>query len=266
LQELHEALIEVIKRLSKYNVKLNLDKCQWFVDQVNYLGHVVSKKGIAPNDEKVRAIVKAPAPTNVSQLKALLGMVQYYAKFLPKLNVVFAPLYNLLKKDVEWKWTESCQRAFEACKRELSSPKLLAHYDPKRPMKITCDASNDGVAGVLSHLVDGVERPVFYVSRALKPAEKNYPILHREALALVFTMEKLYKYVYGNHVDIFTDHKPLLGIFQGKGGVPSVIASRLQRYVWRLSHFDLALPKGNRKRKRGLFIATAGSRPAKFGG
>lgn len=240
-EELYANLLEVLKRLEHYNVKLNPDKCQWFVNKVTYLGHVVSATGIAPNQEKVKAIIDAPAPQNVSQLKALLGMIQYYSKFLPKLNMKFSPLYELLKKDVAWEWNEKCNTAFKACKKLLSSSQLLMHYDPNLPMVITCDASNDGIAGVLSHRVNGVERPVMYVSRALKPAEKNYPILHREALAIVFTLEKFYKYVYGHPVEIFTDHKPLEGIFMGKKGAPAVVASRLQRYVWRISHFDYTL-------------------------
>lgn len=246
LRELNDTLGRVLERLSYYNVKLNLDKCQWFVDEVTYLGHIVSARGIAPNQEKVKAIVKAPVPQNIAQLKALLGMIQYYSKFLPSLNVTFAPLHRLLRKDAVWEWTEECQVAFDSCKKALCSKRLLAHYNPSLPMVITCDASNDGIAGVLSHRVNGVERPVMYVSRALKPAEKNYPVLHREALAIVFTMEKLYKYVYGHFVEIYTDHKPLEGVFMGKKGVPAVIATRLQRYVWRLSHFDYEL-----KYKRG---------------
>lgn len=241
LRDLYARILEVLARLAEFNVKLNLGKCQWFVDKVTYLGHIVSAEGIAPNNEKVRAIVNAPVPQNVSQLKALLGMVQYYSKFLPKLNVTFAPLYRLLAKDAVWSWDVKCQASFEACKKALSSANLLAHYDPSLPMVITCDASNEGIAGVLSHRINGEERPVMYVSRSLKPAEKNYPILHREALAIVFTLEKLYKYIFGHHVEVFTDHKPLEGIFRSKRGAPSVIASRLQRYVWRLSHFDYSV-------------------------
>lgn len=237
-KELYQILLRVMQRLDKFNVKLNADKCQWFVESVKYLGHVLSARGIEPNREKIKAIVEAPAPTNVSQLKALLGMVEYYAKFLPGLNVSFAPLFKLLRKDTEWLWDEACQKAFNKCKRDLSSDRLLTHYDQRLPMILTCDASNDGIAGVLSHRVNGEERPVFYVSRALKPSERNYPILHREALAIVFAMEKLYKYVFGHKVTIFTDHKPLEGVFNGKKGAPPVIASRLQRYFWRLAHFD----------------------------
>lgn len=247
IKEMCVTLRLVFERLAKYNVKLNFPKCQWFVSKVKYLGHELSAEGISPNKEKVGAILKAPTPLNVTQLKAFIGMIMFYSKFMKNLNITLAPLYNLLKKGVHWKWDGFCQAAFERAKVELASEKLLTHYNPSLPIIVTCDASNEGIAGVLSHRVNGQERPVFYASRTLTVAEKKYPILHREALAIVFAMEKFYKYVYGNHVEIYTDHKPLEGIFGSKKGEPPVIATRLQRYVLRLSIFDYALKykKGN---------------------
>ena len=252
VNELNTHLKLVIERLAKFNVKLNLSKCQWFVQEVKYLGHELSASGISPNQEKVRAIAQAPAPKNVTQLKAFIGMIMFYSKFMPNLNVTLAPLYQLLKKNVHWEWNANCQRAFEQAKQELSSEKLLTHYDPSKPIIVTCDASNDGISGVLSHRVNEREKPVFYVSRTLTLAEKKYPILHREALAIVFAMEKFYKYVYGNHVEIFTDHRPLEGVFGKRKGEPPVIASRLQRYILRLSIFDYSI-----KYKKGKDIGHA---------
>lgn len=229
---------QVLDRLVEHNVKVNLSKCQWFVDKVTYLGHEISSAGIAPNMEKVEAIVKSPKPTNVTQLKAFIGMVMFYSKFLPKLNMKLAPLYKLLKKEVKWEWDEKCQLVFDEMKKELCLMTLLTHYDPKKEIIVTCDASDDGIAGVLSHKINGDEKPVFFVSRTLSVAEKKYPILHREALAIVFAMEKFYKYVYGHFVEIHSDHKPLEGIFQAKKGAPTVIANRVQRYILRMSIFD----------------------------
>jgi RNase H-like domain found in reverse transcriptase len=87
-------------------------------------------------------------------------------------------------------------------------------------------------------VVDGEEKPVFFCSRTLSKAEKNYPILHREALAIVFSLEKYYKYVFGLSVTVYTDHKPLISILAPKRGEPPVVATRLQRYIYRLSIFD----------------------------
>jgi RNase H-like domain found in reverse transcriptase/Reverse transcriptase (RNA-dependent DNA polymerase) len=221
-QEMFEKLKIVLARLQDYNVKVNGDKCRFFVDSVKYLGHIVSAEGISPNPQKVEAIVKAPAPTNASQLKSFLGMIMYYAKFLPSLSIKLQALYNLLKKGAKWDWTDECQKIFEQSKRELCSERVLMHYDPKLPIVIEVNACDQGIGGVLGHRVNRNIRPVFFASRSLTSAERNYPILHREALAVVYALEKFYKYVFGHKVEIFTDHKPLEGILCAKNGMPPV--------------------------------------------
>lgn len=247
LEELHKKLIKVLDRLKKFNVKVNLSKCKFFVDKIKYLGHEISAEGVKPNAEKVKAIVKAPEPTNVTQLKSFIGLVNFYSKFVKNLNIVLSPMYQLLRKETKWNWDDNCRKSFKQCKDAIANGQLLTHYDPKKEIVIVCDASDSGLGGLICHKVNGEERPVMFVSRTLTPAEKNYPILHREALAVVWTMEKLYKYVYGHHVTIFSDHKPLEGILNNKKGEPPIIATRLQRYIHRLAIFDYELKyrKGN---------------------
>jgi hypothetical protein len=240
-QALYATMKLVFARLKEFNVKVNLEKCQFVVEEVKYLGHILCREGIKPNNEKLRAIVKAPTPQNVTQLKSFLGMVMFYSKFLKNLNAILSPMYKLLKKGEKFTWSEDCEKAFVLCKKELCGNHLLAHYDSRKQIVITCDASDDGISGILSHRINGEEKPVFFVSRTLTTTEKNYPILHREALAIVFALEKFYKYIFGHFVEIFTDHKPLLGIFGSKKGEPPVVASRLQRYIMRLSIFDYEL-------------------------
>jgi RNase H-like domain found in reverse transcriptase/Integrase core domain/Integrase zinc binding domain len=149
--------------------------------------------------------------------------------------------YDLLKKGNEWNWSKQCDETFEKCKQELVKDTILEHFDPNKPIIVVCDASDNGLSGILCHLVENTEKPVFFASRTLNEAEKKYPILHREALALVFSLERFYKYIFGHRISIFTDHKPLLGIFGSKRGEPPVIANRLQRYALRLSIFDFEL-------------------------
>lgn len=239
--ELLETIKIVLGRLAKHNVKINAEKCEWFVSQVKYLGHILSEAGVSPNPEKVRAITAVQVPQSKTQLKAFLGMITFYTRFVPKLCLVLSPLYDLLTKESKWVWDSKCNEAFESSKRAICSAKVLTHFDPSKSITVTCDASDDGISGVLSHTVNGQEMPVFFVSRRLTKAEKKYPILHREALAIVFAMEKFYKYVMGQKVSIVTDHKPLLGIFNSKKGGPPVIATRLQRYFLRLSIFDFTI-------------------------
>jgi len=138
------------------------------------LGHQISQSGLHPTKEKVRAIVEAPAPQNVSQLKSFLGMLNYYSKFLPNLSIVLAPLYSLLHKNRTWQWKTAQESAFTEAKKLLTSSQVLVHYDSCKPLVLSCDASPYGVGTVLSHkLDDGSEHPVAFASQTLSPAEKR---------------------------------------------------------------------------------------------
>ena len=141
---------------------------------VEYLGHTILDNGLQPTEEKIQAIVEAPAPQNVSQLKAFLGMLKYYAKFLPNISSRLAPLYKLLHKAVSWLWGSQQQESFQEAKDALTSVKVLVYYDPTQELILSCDASPYGVGAVLSHkLKDGTEHPVAFASRSLSPAERK---------------------------------------------------------------------------------------------
>ncbi|XP_055615344.1 uncharacterized protein K02A2.6-like [Toxorhynchites rutilus septentrionalis] len=237
-----EALIattyEVLDQLKKHKVKVNLSKSEFLVREIQYLGHKVSERGLSPSDEKVKAIKEAPRPRDVSQLKSFLGMINYYSKFVPNLSMKLSPLYALLKKNVRFEWNDQCEKVFSECKKLLLSHKLLALYNPELPIVIICDASSNGAGAVLCHKLGGIEKPVFYVSSTLSVSEKNYPNLHREALAVVFGLTKFFKYIYGKSFTVVTDNKPLASIFDFKKGIPSLTVTRLQKYVHMLSIFD----------------------------
>lgn len=239
--ELAKTLKEVLQRLSENNVKVNPAKCQWFKDSIAYLGHNLSELGVTASRDKLKAISSIAMPKNTTQLKAFIGAVSFYGKFCKNLSTRLAPLFKLLQKNVKWEWNGECQEAFDDCKREICSRRVLTHYDESKDITVTCDASDDGLGAVLSHCINGQERPVLFASRALTKAEKNYPILHREALAIVFAMEKFYRYVFGRRVKIVTDHKPLESIFGERKSKPAVAASRLQRYIVRMSIFDFEI-------------------------
>ncbi|CAC5377655.1 unnamed protein product [Mytilus coruscus] len=106
-------LESVLKRLNQYGLKANIDTCEFFKDSVTFCGHVIDKHGLHKTPDKIKAIKNAPAPENVSQLKSILGLINYYAKFLPDLSATLSPLHNRLRKDTTWKWIKECQEAFD---------------------------------------------------------------------------------------------------------------------------------------------------------
>lgn len=128
-QEHLSNLNEVLHRLEMAGLHLKREKCSFCRPEVDYLGHTISAKGLRPSPSKIRAITEVPQPTNISQLKAFLGLVNYYAKFLPDSATKLAPLYQLLQKDCKWKWTDEQEQSFQEVKQLLSSPNLLVHFD-----------------------------------------------------------------------------------------------------------------------------------------
>lgn len=150
---------------------------------VDYLGHRIDATGLHPLPDKVQAIKDAPTPTSVQELKAYLGILTYYGKFLPNLSSTLHPLYTLLKKDISWSWGKDQEKAFATSKQLLTSKKFLAHFDSSQKLMLACDASGYGLGVVLAHkMPDGSERPIGYASRTLTKSERNYSQLEKEGL------------------------------------------------------------------------------------
>ena len=236
------SLEEVLKRLAKAELRAKREKCKFLVPSVSYLGHLIDSEGLHPLPSKVKAIHDAPTPRNVQELKAYLGLLTYYGKFLPNLTTVLAPLYELLRKNQHWKWYASQSRAFQKSKELLTSAALLVHFDPTLPLVLACDASQYGIGAVLAHkLLDGSERPIGYASRSLNAAEKNYSQLEKEGLACVFGVKRFFSYLFGHTFQLITDHKPLLGLLsEGKPASPQASA-RVRRWSLYLSMFEYHL-------------------------
>lgn len=239
--ECKNKLLLVLQRLHDHNIKINLDKCKFFVMEVNFLGHTISKLGISPKSGKMDAILKAPAPKNLTELQAYLGLLNYYGRFIPNLSMEIRKLYDLLRKDVKFDWNSDTQKVFENSKQLIVKNNILELYDPNKEIIVSADGSPYGVGAVLSHLVNGVEKPVLFVSSSLSPAEKNYSQLHREALAIVFAIKKFHKYIYGKPFTIFSDSQALREIFSPSKGTNTVAASRLQRWAVILSMYNYTI-------------------------
>ncbi|XP_058457114.1 uncharacterized protein K02A2.6-like [Malaya genurostris] len=237
LEDCSRKVFAVLDRLAKVNIKVNWSKCKFFVSSLPYLGHVISENGLLPCPDKLATIREAAVPKNVTELKSFLGLVNYYGKFIPHLSSKISYLYRLLKKDVKYVWDENSDKAFVRCKNELLNANILEFYDPMKPIVVVSDASGIGLGGVIAHEIDGVEKPISFTSFSLNKAQMKYPILHLEALALVCTVKKFHKFLYGQKFVIYTDHKPLVGIF-GKTEKNAIFVTRLQRYVLEMAIYD----------------------------
>jgi len=232
-EHLH-ALSEVFERLHKHGMRLKKPKCLFMQSSVEFLGHLIDVDGLHPTQEKLRAVLQAPAPRNSKELRSFLGLIHYYGSFIANLASLLHPLNRLLQHGCPWNWTPECERAFHEAKERLTSSQVLVHYDPLLPIRVAADASAYGLGAVLSHVqMDGSERPVAFASRVLTSSERNYA----QALALIFAVKKFHTYLYGRKFSLITDHQPLLSIFGPKKGIPPLAAARLQRSTILLSAY-----------------------------
>nr|XP_055038341.1 uncharacterized protein K02A2.6-like [Misgurnus anguillicaudatus] len=235
-QEHLSNLEATLQRLQNFGLKVRKDKCEFFSSSVEYLGHVIDSSGLHKAPSKVKAIVEAPAPQNVSQLRSFLGLLTYYAKFVPNLANRLKPLHELLNKSSKWEWTKQCEKSFNEVKTALAQSDALTHFNPALPVQLACDASPYGVGAVVSHIMpSGEEKPIAFASRTLTLWERNYAQIEREALAIVFGVKKFHQFLFGRRFTLLTDHKPLTSIFSPDAGVPSLAAARMQRWALLLS-------------------------------
>ena len=229
-------LDKVLQRVEEYGLRVNQGKCEFFKKSLKFLGHVIDSTGLHTSPDKVKAIIDAPCPTNVAQLRSFLGLINYYGRFLPNLSTVLHPLNQLLQKDWKWSWTPTCNIAFTEAKKLIASNRVLTHFDSNLPIKLACDASSYGIGAVISHTMsDGSEKPIAFASRTLNKSERNYAQIEKEALSLVYGVKKFHQYLYGQKFTLVTDHQPLTSIFGPKKGIPTLAAARMQRWAIFLS-------------------------------
>ncbi|XP_060754235.1 uncharacterized protein K02A2.6-like [Neoarius graeffei] len=232
----------VLSRLEEFGLRVQKEKCEFFRSSLEYLGHIIDSAGLHKFPDKIQAIVDAPAPTDVSQLRSFLGLINYYARFVSNLSSLLHPLNALLHKGVKWEWSKTCDEAFQKAKEQLSSKSVLTHYNPRFPVILTCDASPYGVGAVISHrLPNGEERPIAFASRTLSKAEQNYAQIEREALGIIFGVRRFHSYLYGHNFTLLMDHRPLKTILSPSKATPSMAAARLQRWALILAAHDYTI-------------------------
>ena len=207
-------LEQVFKVLEENGLRINIEKCHFFQTEVELLGHVLSKDGLKPVDSKVKVILNWLPPKNVSQLRSFLGAISYYRKFIDKFALYAKPLFKLLKKNVEFLWSSEAEEAFQLLKIKLVHAPILISPDFDKPFIIRTDASRSGIGGVILQIEEGIEKPLYFVSRTLNKSEENYSVTDLEGTAAYYCVRKFKHYIIGNKLEttLITDHKPLVGL------------------------------------------------------
>ena len=211
-EEHSEHLRIVLQTLRERQLYAKLSKCQFLLDRVAFLGHVISVEGVSVDPKKIEAVVSLKPPKNVSKVRSFLGLAGYYRKFVEGFSKIAAPLTKLTRKDVKYDWVEACRQSFEELKGRLTSAPVLALPNGRDGFVVYSDASRQGVGCVLMQN----DRVIAYASRQLKKHEENYPTHNLELAAVVFALKIWRHYLYGVPCKIFTDHKSLQYIFTQK--------------------------------------------------
>ncbi len=208
----------VCQKLWDMGLKLKPSKCQWFLCEVKYLGHIVSAKGISTDPEKVAVVAKWPMPAKAPDLRSFLGFTGYYRRFIKNYSHIAKPLHVLVADVEAWRaeyvWTEACQEVFDALKTRCIEAPILAYPNFDKPFIVHTDASGMGLGAILYQANDdGCERVIAYASRGLSKSEANYPAHKLEFLALKWAVcEKFQDNLLAAHFTVHTDNNPLMYI------------------------------------------------------
>ena len=229
---------KVLDILRTNKIYARLQKCIFAASEIPVLGCFVGKNGVRPDPEKIKAISDWPVPNNVKELRKFLGLATYLHKYAKNYAGMCLPLSSLLKKDKEYEWTAECQQSFEAIKQSLISAPILAIADQDKPFFVVCDASDFAIGCALMQKDDdGNERVIYYQSRQLKAAERNYPVHDKELLAMKYALSKFRVYLLGDKpFTVYTDHASLRTAIKSPH-----LSQRMARWLSFFAEFNFAV-------------------------
>ncbi|KAK1627778.1 hypothetical protein QYE76_002093 [Lolium multiflorum] len=230
-EEEHEQHLEmVLDTLREHQLYAKFSKCEFWLKEVGFLGHILSAGGIAVDPSKIKTVAEWKAPTTQTEVRAFLGLAGYYRRFIEGFSSIARPMTQLLKKDKKFEWTNKCEEIFQQLKSRLTSAPILIMPDITKPFDVYCDASKIGLGCVL--MQEG--KVISYLSRQLKQHEQNYPTHDLELAAVVLALKVWRHYLMGNRCEIFSDHKSLKYIFTQKE-----LNMRQRRWLELIKDYDM---------------------------
>lgn len=234
MEELKAREREVLDRINHNRLKVNYQKSAFRKSNIAFLGFVLEEGKVRPDPAKVKAIREMAPPTSVEELESFLGLVAFSGRFIKHLSDLTMPLNRLRRKNTTFQWTAECQQSFDNIKQALSNNAHLQIFDPSQPIELECDCSQKALGGVLSQN----NKPVLYLSKTLSDAETKYSQIEREALALVWCIQRCHRFLFGRKFLLITDHQPLTFLFAPHKEFPARVSARLQRWAISLSAYD----------------------------
>ncbi|KAK1607756.1 hypothetical protein QYE76_031429 [Lolium multiflorum] len=232
-EEEHEQHLEIIlETLRQHKLYAKFSKCEFWLKEVGFLGHILSAGGIAVDPAKIKTVAEWKVPTTQTEVRAFLGLAGYYHRFVEGFSSIARPMTQLLKKDKKFDWTDKCEESFQKLKARLTTAPILIMPDITKPFDVYCDASKIGLGCVL--MQGG--KVISYLSRQLKQHEQNYPTHDLELAAVVLALKVWRHYLMGNRCEIYSDHKSLKYIFTQKE-----LNMRQRRWIELIKDYDLEI-------------------------
>ncbi|WVZ50916.1 hypothetical protein U9M48_002122 [Paspalum notatum var. saurae] len=231
-KEHEEHLRLVLQKLREHKLYAKFSKCDFWIEEVKFLGHVISNGGIAVDQSKVSEVQNWKIPEDVKGIRSFLGLAGYYRRFIEGFSRIAKPMTALLEKNIKFQWTSACEKAFEELKKRLTTAPVLTFPDMHKPFSVYCDASRLGLGCVL--MQEG--KVIAYASRQLRNHEKNYPTHDLELAAVVHALKVWRHYLFGQKCDIYTDHKSLKYIF-----TQTELNMRQRRWLELIKDYDLEI-------------------------
>ncbi|KAH0679995.1 hypothetical protein KY290_022105 [Solanum tuberosum] len=222
----------VLQTLKDKELYAKFSKCEFWLESVAFLGHINFGDGIRVDTQKIEAVQNWPRPTSPTDIRSFLGLAGYYRRFVEGFSSISSLLTKLTQKTVKFQWSEACEKSFQELKKRLTNALVLTLPEGTQGFVVYCDASRVGLGCVL--MQNG--KVIAYASRQLKVHEKNYPTHDLELAAVVFALKIWRHYLYGVHVDIFTDHKSLQYVFTQKE-----LNLRQMRWLELLKDYDMSI-------------------------
>jgi len=226
----------VLSRLEEAGLCVNLLKCTFAVREITFLGHCITQEGISKSADKVKAIVEYPRPKKIKDLQRFVGLCMWYSTFVENFATIAAPLYALFKKRVKYKWGDLEENAFVQLKKVLSESVIIHGIDYTLPFIVRTDASDVGLGAILIQIYDGKERVIYFASRSLNEHERNLHTCEKECLAIHWALTKFRDFIWGEHVQVETDHKAL---YYWKSMLGK--SKKLDRWRVELSDWDITI-------------------------
>ncbi|WVZ49367.1 LOW QUALITY PROTEIN: hypothetical protein U9M48_000734, partial [Paspalum notatum var. saurae] len=231
-KEHEEHLRIVLTQLRKHKLYAKLSKCAFWLKEVDFLGHILSEKGVAVDPSKVKDVLNWKQPETVTEIRSFLGLAGYYRRFIKDFSKIAKPMTSLTKKNAKFVWGPKCEDGFRELKKLLTTAPVLAQPDVTEPFDVYCDASSQGLGCVL--MQEG--RVIAYASRQLRKHEANYPTHDLELAAVVHALKIWRHYLLGNTCHIYTDHKSLKYIF-----TQPELNMRQRRWLELIKDYDLEI-------------------------